>query len=167
EVMDHLAQTDNVHAFVLLGICSGAETALGTAAADPRVVGICMINGGGQGAGAAWDTYEYARVQVRHYLTNALLSADAWRRALTGRIQYRRLVAALGLRLRNLFAKPEEVTTAASETAANIERLTARGLNILWVHSEKDFSRDYFATMFPNGLEHLLGSGRVRHEVLP
>jgi pimeloyl-ACP methyl ester carboxylesterase len=166
EAMDFLAATEGFEAFVLLGICSGAETALGAALEDRRVVGVGMINGGGQGAGGAWDTYEYSRLQVRHYLTNAMLSIDAWRRALTGRIQYRRLVAALMLRVRNLRGAPEEVAAAAREMARNIEGLAARGVRLLWLHSEKDFSRDYFDTMFPQGIDDLLRTGHVELECL-
>jgi pimeloyl-ACP methyl ester carboxylesterase len=166
EVMDHLAAKEDVDAFVLLGICSGAETALGTALQDARVVGVGMINGGGQGAGAAWDTHEYARTQVRHYLTNAIFNADSWRRALTGRIQYRRLANALVLRVRNAIAPPAQVAVIARETAGQIEGLAARGVRLLWVHSERDFSRDYFDTMFGNGAGDLLDSGRMRVEVI-
>ena len=167
EVMDHLQASEAKDAFVVLGICSGAETALNVALADPRVVGVGMINGGGQGAGSAWDTYEYARGQVRHYVRHAVFNLDSWRRALTGRIQYRRLFAALVLRMRNGLSPPEEVASAARETAGDVEGLAARGVRLLWVHSEKDFSRDYFETMFGKDAGRLTASGLVRTEVIP
>lgn len=167
EVMDHLQASEGMKAFVVLGICSGAETALNVALEDPRVVGVGMINGGGQGAGSAWDTYEYARGQVRHYMRHAVFDLDSWRRALTGRIEYRRLISALVLRIRNGLSPPAEVAIAARETAGDVEALATRGVRLLWVHSEKDFSRDYFDTMFGKDAGKLAASGRVRIEVIP
>ncbi len=43
--MDHLARTADVHRFVIAGICSGADNGWNTAQADPRVVGLCMLDG--------------------------------------------------------------------------------------------------------------------------
>jgi pimeloyl-ACP methyl ester carboxylesterase len=44
EVMDHLEQTAGVRDFVLGGLCSGADNSLRTAVADPRVVGIVLLD---------------------------------------------------------------------------------------------------------------------------
>ena len=43
--MDHLARTADVHRFAITGICSGADNGWNTAQADPRVVGLCMLDG--------------------------------------------------------------------------------------------------------------------------
>lgn len=43
--MDHLSQTLGIQRFVLIGICSGAIHAFWAAQADPRVVGLMMIDG--------------------------------------------------------------------------------------------------------------------------
>jgi hypothetical protein len=72
----------------------------------------------------------------------------------------------LYLRLRNAIAPPEQVAVIARETADHIQGLAARGVRLLWVHSERDFSRDYFDTMFGNGATDLLDSGRMRVEVI-
>jgi pimeloyl-ACP methyl ester carboxylesterase len=167
EVMDHLEGSEGFRSFVLLGLCSGAETALNVALEDSRVVGAVMINGGGQRAGAAWDAYEYARFQTRHYLGRAVLSLDSWRRALTGRIQYRLLLSVLARKIRNPVGPPAEVARAARQTAADIAGLAARGVRLLWIQSERDFSRDYFDTMFGKDAGQLVASGRVRLEVIP
>lgn len=44
EVMDELASQEGITRFVLCGLCSGADAALATAAADPRVVGIVQMD---------------------------------------------------------------------------------------------------------------------------
>jgi pimeloyl-ACP methyl ester carboxylesterase len=43
--MDHLADVAGVKQFVIGGICSGAEAGFNTALADPRVVGLWMLDG--------------------------------------------------------------------------------------------------------------------------
>ena len=43
--MDHLEQACGLRRFALVGICSGAVNALAAAVADPRVIGVLMIDG--------------------------------------------------------------------------------------------------------------------------
>jgi pimeloyl-ACP methyl ester carboxylesterase len=166
EVMDHLERRHGVRKFVLIGICSGAETALRTASYHERVVGAGLINGGGQGYGAAWDTYEHVRGEARHYLKNSLLSLDSWRRALTGRIRYRRLLAVMLHRLRNLVAPPKVVVAASKRAVSDVNAIVDRGSRILWLQSEGDLSQDYFDTMFGRSVDTLLESGSVRLETI-
>lgn len=166
EVMDHLERHHGVHSFVLIGICSGAETALRTASHHQRVVGAGLINGGGQGYGAGWDTYEYVRGEARHYLKNSLLSLDSWRRALTGRIRYKRLLAVMLGRVRNVVAPPKVVVDASRQAVSDVNAIVDRGSRILWLQSEGDFSQDYFDTMFGRNVSPLLETGSVRLETI-
>lgn len=167
EAMDFLERREGLRSFVLLGICSGADTALHAARKDSRVVGIGMINGGGQGVETAWDAYEYARKQVQYYLREAIFNADSWRRALTGRAQYRLLVGALLLRIRDRFAPPAQIVGAASATGHDVEQLVARGVQVLWIFSERDATRNYFETMFGRDADGLVASDRVRLTSIP
>jgi len=43
--MDHLGRTVDVHRFAIAGICSGADNGWAAALADPRVAGLCLIDG--------------------------------------------------------------------------------------------------------------------------
>lgn len=166
EVMDYLSRHHAVEKFVLMGICSGAETALRTGFADSRVTGVGLINGGGQGYGDAWESYEYVRGEARQYLKRSLFSLDSWWRALTGRIQYRRLLAVLLKRIRNRLAPPKVVVEASQQAATDIQKLLRRGVRILWLQSQGDFSRDYFDTMFGRDTQLLLEAGSVRVETI-
>lgn len=166
EVMDQLARQYGVSKFVLIGICSGAETALRTASHHERVVGAGLINGGGQGYGSAWDTYEHVRGEARHYFKNSLLSLDSWRRALTGKIRYRRLFAVMLHRLRNLVSPPKVVVDASKRAVSDVNAIVDRGSRILWLQSEGDFSQDYFDTMFGRSVDSLLERGSVRLETI-
>ena len=166
EVMDWFQRTEGLDSFAVVGICSGAETAMKAALADDRVAGIVMINGGGQGAGSDWDTYEYVRGEAGHYLQRSLFNRDSWYRALTGRIQYRRLLGVLLTQIINKLVPKKAIKEAASSTAEEIESLIARGVLLLWVQSEKDFSRRYFETMFGGDAGRLASFANVRIEVI-
>ena len=166
EVMDFLSRHHAVDEFVLMGICSGAETALRTGYVDHRVTGVGLINGGGQGYGDAWESYEFVRGEARQYLNRSLFSLDSWWRALTGRIQYRRLLAVLLRRIRNRLAPPKVVLEASQQAASDIQKLLGRGVRILWLQSQGDFSRDYFDTMFGGDEQSLLEAGNVRVETI-
>jgi pimeloyl-ACP methyl ester carboxylesterase len=74
EVMDHLERSRGIRRFVLGGLCSGAECALVTAAADPRVVGVVALEG------YAYPTTQY---WIRRYVPR-LVALNAWRRVFRG-----------------------------------------------------------------------------------
>ena len=166
EVMDYLAREYAVERFVLMGICSGAETALRTGGVDPRVVGVGLINGGGQGYSDDWESYEYIRGEARWYLKNSLFRFDSWWRALTGRIQYRRLGAVLLQQIRNRLAPAKGIVEASQQAASDIQKLLARGVRILWLQSQGDFSQDFFDTMFGREARALRECGSVRLETI-
>lgn len=69
EAMDHLQQTRNIDAFVLMGLCSGADNSYQTACRDPRVVGALMMDG------YAYPTPEF---HVRRFLKR-MRHVDSWR----------------------------------------------------------------------------------------
>lgn len=165
EVMDYLARHHAIEDFVVMGICSGAETALHTGFVDQRVSGVALINGGGQGYGDAWDAYEYVRGEARWYLKR-LFSLDSWRRALTGRSQYRRLITVVLQRIRNRLSPPKEVAEASQQAASDIQNLLGRGVRLLWLQSEGDYSQNLFDTMFGDDAQALLDAGSVRVETI-
>ncbi len=79
EAMDHLAASKGARSFVVIGLCSGADMAFEVAKADPRVVGLGVLD--------PW-AYRTTRYYVKHYAPR-LLRASAWtgliRRRLAGR----------------------------------------------------------------------------------
>ncbi len=166
EVMEYMNQHYAVERFVLMGICSGAETALRTGFVDQRVVGVGLINGGGQGYGDAWESYEYVRGEARWYFKSSLFNLDSWWRALTGRIQYRRLFAVLLQRIRNRLVPSKGVVDASQQAATDIQKLLGRGVRLFWLQSQGDFSQDFFDTMFGRDSQALLEAGCVCVETI-
>lgn len=67
--MDHLERTADVHRFVVAGLCSGADNGLAVAEVDPRVVGLCMLDG------HAYPTPKTKWMRLRRRLAGPILSA--------------------------------------------------------------------------------------------
>lgn len=80
---------------VLWGLCDGASAALLYAARDPGVAGIVASNPWARSAQIA------AATRVRHYYLRRIVSADFWRKALTGGVRIGRGAAELGASLRS------------------------------------------------------------------
>jgi hypothetical protein len=128
--MDHLEQQTGVRQFVLLGICSGADTSGQVACLDPRVTGVVAIEGA---------TYPTRKAMRRYYLRR-LGRLDSWANTLTGR-------NAIGRRLFGRRAKAEPSSEAAVPLAparavgdeprravgAALQMLVDRGVHIMTV----------------------------------
>src|SRR5690606_34972052 len=105
EAMDTLERELGVTRFALVGLCSGGGTAFAAAGHDPRVAAAVLITpqdaaeAGAADAPAAGEDLDQRVLNdgwARRYLRVSLLSRDAWWRAMTGRIAYRRLAGVLG-----------------------------------------------------------------------
>jgi pimeloyl-ACP methyl ester carboxylesterase len=127
EAMDHLGTAHGAQKFVLLGLCSGARHAHHVALADPRVVGVALLDG------YAFPTVRSMAMEVRERLEEPrALLAGAYRRA-------RRLldgkqpeVAAPSAFDREGFF-PEDVSRP--QMAKDLQTLAARGVGMLNVFS--------------------------------
>jgi pimeloyl-ACP methyl ester carboxylesterase len=75
EAMDYLASTKGIRKFVLAGLCSGADVAHLTAAADDRVTGLVMFD--------AW-CYRNAGFYLRHYGPR-LFKLSVWKNSIATR----------------------------------------------------------------------------------
>lgn len=147
--MDHLTEVTGVDRFVLFGICSGADYAFRVGLADPRVVGLILVNG---------YTYRTRGNYIRHYLRRLinpgrwsnLLSVrhPLWRR-LGGAERPRRLVPA-GLRL-GFYELPER-----EDADADLRAMLDRGVQVAVVHGkEMKFNHaGQFYRSFPSARNH-------------
>lgn len=156
DAMDFMQSRLELSRFVLLGLCSGADNAHFAAMSDERVVGTVLL-----------DPYGYRTLgyYARHYGPRMLKLAP-WvrfaRRALSSRAQSV---------LRLLRGEPEapemfeRTFPERAQVAADLERLSARGVDQLLVYTggvrEHYFNhRDQFGEMFPA----LRGSERIEVE---
>lgn len=167
EVMDSLQRERGIDRFVLMGLCSGAVTALKSAAADPRVTGAVLINPQGFDASPQWHRYVQVRGDARRYWTRSLFSADSWARALTGRVGYRRLLDVLWRQATSPAAEVPEAVTSVSDRVGTILRgLLTRKVRLLFLCSEGDDGIDYMNVILGQNIRHLQGGEYLDVRVL-
>lgn len=151
QAMDAMAERCGCQRFVIAGLSSGALVSIAAAGDDARVAGVCTLNPHGFGESSVWGAHVQALSSGRDYARN-LLSLASWRKLLTGRTNYRRLLDAVRVRLApRQHAGLDAVTTAARPVLSGF---LARGLPTLMVFSAKDPSRD--------NMEQILGRGWQR-----
>jgi len=103
--VDALCREASVERVVLWGLCDGASAAFMYAAVDARIAGIVAVN--------PWarSTQGEATTRLRHYYLRRLVSADFWRKLVTGRVDARQASGELGATVRNASARS---TTSSS-----------------------------------------------------
>jgi pimeloyl-ACP methyl ester carboxylesterase len=154
-VMTALAAQYGVSRFVTAGLCSGAVVAFNTAVADQRVCGAVLINPQGFVSSAEWNTYIVSKARARKYWRQKLLSPKSWRKALTGKSQYRLLAGVMKRRAESLVTRNEAVTQVADGLAAQFAGLQARRTRVLLACSEDDLGIEY--------VKEILGRGFARN----
>ncbi|HEV2129588.1 MAG TPA: hypothetical protein VGR27_00710 [Longimicrobiaceae bacterium] len=148
--MDWLGRETGTDRFLLIGNCSGAGVGYLTAHADPRVVGLGLIN-------------PQAPVLMRHFLRTALSHPNTWRRLVGGRARVRD-------QLGQLFARRED--DAAPEGAhrdipGGLRTLAQRGVDLLLAYSEWDPGYDYYRHVLRRALDAPGVKEKIRIEIIP
>ncbi len=161
EAMDALAAL-GLRRFILLGLCSGAYSAWHVACADVRVLGAVLLNPEDLARGGAID----ASAWRARYWSRSLWRVQAWRNLLRGRVNYRRLWAALVHP-----GQPAAPQAAAPAAAAQyglpglraelLQALQARALRLLFITCSDDVSHQYLnALLDDDALRQLSGLQR-------
>lgn len=149
EALDFVAAERGAPAFILFGLCSGADLAFRAALADERIIGAVLIDG---------LPYANARARLHHALSR-IARPGIWRR----------LFALDGPVLRRLRGSRKQARPAATldrrdvppkeEAEAGMRRLTERGVRFLLVFTpgreycyERQF-RDMFASVRDDRVE--------------
>lgn len=158
EALDELERLGVAQRFVLLGLCSGAASALCVAAADPRVVGAVLV-----GLPPPRGPHRTA-VLARHFLRIAFASSFR-RRKLSALLRFdfdlRRIAATFAaLALAPFRARGAAGAADADPLAspaglrATVAALTARKSALLIVHAEGDEGLDWTRAQLSPGSAH-------------
>jgi pimeloyl-ACP methyl ester carboxylesterase len=143
DALDHLCADTGASSFVLFGLCSGADLAFRVAVADPRVVGLILI-----------DAFPYSTTRGRIYRA----ARRGWSRLRQAR--WRRLMAQVGPVLRRI-QRSTAATTAPTdrhrdvptraEAEAGLQHLIHRGTRLLVAYTpDRDYTYPrHFADAFP------------------
>lgn len=172
EAMDYLNRTNAIDWFILMGICSGANVSYATACCDLRVRGAILINAIGHLHVDREDlnTYYYNRSLSRHYrriLLHSSFSLKNWGKALTGKIDYRKLFKLVsGFTRQPFFRSPAAGDSAVGDATTQLEQLLRRGLRLFVIHSEADEGLDYFRELMNQKIDPLCEGSGLSFEII-
>jgi len=173
EAMNRLGQTRGIDRFVLVGLCSGAGIALQTACIDPRVAGVVAINCRGylSGPNGGGNSHIRNRALLRHYWRIAFSSSfrvKNWLKAITGKVNYRSFVGALGSGLLGLLSPHKIPSTPGDEHPfkTDLRSLIDRGVPVLFIHAEGDEGLDYVQMVLGDDAKRWNDSKEFRLEII-
>ncbi len=164
EALDFMHQATGAEAFVLVGLCSGAEISFKTAHADPRVVAAVMINAPRFLEEPSPTTVRAVeeRQAAAYTWRVSLFSWGSWARLLTGRADYRGLMRALRSRM------GRSTTRGGSNPDARaFADLVERGVLLRLVIADGDWALGYLRTVLGSSLDAMVGSGAATLDVVP
>lgn len=174
QAMNHLNLTRGIDRFILIGICSGAGIALQTAGIDARVVGVVPINCRGylSGPASGSNTAVRNRALLRHYWRIAFSSSfrvKNWLKAITGKVNYRSLVGAIGSQFRALCSLPKNRSAAGVEHPfkSDVRSLLQRGARLLFIHAEGDEGLDFVQMVVGDEVKEWSRAKDFKLEVIP
>lgn len=165
--MDHLEQAHGTSRFIAVGNCATGSLVLNAALADERIAAVVPTNLHFEGLGRPF------RARLRR-----IVSADAWRRLMSGELSAARAVARfVNRQAPNGAAAPD--SSGGSRPAcydgdfwigrdlpARLEQLVARGVAIHLVCTRNDDSRIFLQGRFRGALRALLDGGRVTLSII-
>jgi exosortase A-associated hydrolase 1 len=122
---------------VLWGLCDGASAALMHASADPRVVGIVVLNPWARSAQIA------AATRVQHYYVRRLLSREFWHKALRGGVGIKRSIGELAAAMRGALRGDAQASSASFLDRMNDGLARFRG-SVLCILSGNDLTAREF-----------------------
>jgi pimeloyl-ACP methyl ester carboxylesterase len=167
EAMDALQESRGIERFVLIGLCSGAVTAFDTAGVDDRVVGVVMINPQGFDLSPEWNNYVVNRSDARRYWKQSLFSVTSWRKALTGQVDYKRLVGVLWRQAAGPGSAKAVVSSIVSRVGSDLEKLVRRRVRSLLVCSEGDDGIEYMNVILRQDVRTMAPAVHMSVEILP
>ena len=132
-----LQRETGVKSVVLWGLCDGASAALMHASADPRVVGIVVLNPWARSAATE------AATRVQHYYARRLLSREFWQKALRGGVGVKQSVGELANAVHGAFRGRAQASAASFLERMNDGLARFRG-NVLCVLSGNDLTAREF-----------------------
>jgi len=166
--MDLLADMGLSRLFVLAGLCNGAEMSFKTACADPRVLGLALINPQRYLTEPSRELVAHVegRTEADFYWRTARFKPQSWFKFVRGRSDYRAVLRALGRKLGSLLGNDERVPAEHPDAAA-FARLYRRGVRLLLLFSEGDPGMAYLGTIAGDRVAAWRASGQLGLEVIP
>jgi pimeloyl-ACP methyl ester carboxylesterase len=161
--MDFLSATTGARKFVTAGLCSGAFAAVNAAMHDPRVRGAIVINAQTLQDG---DQNEFQAFAFNRSVVRYMLHPRTWLKVFDGTAHFEGKVEIVVAQLRALFRK-RRLQESARAIGEQLERLTRRNVDLLFVYSKGDPGLEYFRLLGKQHIGPLLESGRLQTRIIP
>jgi pimeloyl-ACP methyl ester carboxylesterase len=158
EAMDLMARTRGTERFLLIGLCSGADSSFQAAKADPRVAGVVLIDGFAYRTPSFWRRYYQERV----------LNVDKWKHLISMRLGIGRIEAEAGDDWAHDEREAYERTFPPIErTRADLEAMAARGVRVLVIYSAGQYLHYNYAEQFDEAFDGADFRGLVTSRFFP
>lgn len=166
DAMHFLQTTRDVQRFILLGGCSGARVSLQTACCDSRVAGAFLINlQMSEDDDQSLD--QISRTAAFYYWNFALFDLKSWRKLLTGKADYRKILRALGFQARSQLASARKMSPETLQLASNLRRLADRGVCVTFLYAESDPRLNDLRQALGREFKQLREMAKMRLEIIP
>ena len=160
EAMDYLNATRGHERFCLLGLCSGATLSFKAACCDLRVEGAVLLNL--VPYTDEMNNFLGSQYFARDYWQNFLSDPRLWLRVITGKANYRLMVAALI----SLFPSKKKALSETNIVAADFRLLAERGVHLLLVFSGGAPGLKMLDLAFRKEMYELTSSGQWKLDII-
>ena len=166
DAMRFLQTTRDVQRFILLGGCSGARVSLQTACCDSRVAGAFLINlQMSEDDDQSLD--QIGRTAAFYYWNFALFDLKSWRKLLTGKADYRKILRALGFQARSQLPSARKMSAESIQLASNLRTLANRGVCVTFLYAESDPRLSDLREALGPEFKQMREMPKVRLEIIP
>lgn len=167
-VIGNLCATLRISRFILLGLCSGADIAFHVARRDARVVGVVLLNPQYYRVEADPPLKGHVRSKesARYVRHQAMWRAASWRKALTGKIDYRSVAAIACSEIAKRWVGMKHDVPGASLLKDGMQEMWSRGLAVLAVFSFGEPGLDYLRLALGSHLKSYVTARMLHVEVL-
>ena len=144
EAMEYLEAAWGTRQFISIGNCRGAWVSFMTACQDQRLIGLALIN-----PDTLADDRRSAistQLKTRSFVQTSLARGSSWVHVLLRPHRYRSQFRVLSAHLRSPLQRHARAREA-DQVAERLRSVAARGVNVLFLMSEQDPSRDYLAAI--------------------
>ncbi len=168
EALQFLKAKKGIEHFILLGGCSGAFASFEAAACDSRVVGTVLINFQTPESENAVAPSDLSIRKAAYYYWNcALFDLKSWRKLLTGKTDYGQIMRVLRSEVKRRFEFKKKVMREGTQFEADLHRLAARKVNVVFVCSEGDPRLQDLREAGGRTLKRLCASREVILDIIP
>ena len=166
EAMHYISSTRNIRRFILIGVCSGANVAFGTACRDRSVVGAVGVNGSYLNSQATEGLSLYVNSSIRgRYYRKRVFNYRSWLRLITGKSDLRSVMRYFATKARNLLPRKMNVRIE-TDSAIEWDSLTDRGVESFLIFSEGSTALDTYRLLLEKRLNELRASGKLLVEIV-